>query len=68
MNERKFTADDQDALDDVVLKLSVVSDFMEMMGCDPSLQKRTPGGLSIIIGECIDAIQRIGGIYEKPAS
>ena len=66
MNEKKITSDDQDMLIDVVSKLSAVSDFLKMIGCDPSLRKRTPGGLCLVIGECIDAIQQIGGIHEKP--
>ena len=43
INEKKNTMDNKDSLDDVVTKLNVVSDFMQMLDCSPYLRKCTPG-------------------------
>ena len=53
------TIDNKDALDDVVTKLNVVSDFIQMLDCSPPLRKRTPDGLSLIIDECIDTLYQM---------
>jgi hypothetical protein len=68
MSEKKIHFDDADALVDVVSKLCTVSDFMQMLDDNFSLRKRTPEGLSIIIGECIDTLNRIGGFREQPSN
>jgi len=57
-----------DDLADVVSKLSVVSDFMQMLDDNFSLRTRTPEGLAVIIGECIGTLSRIGGLHEQPAA
>jgi len=57
-----------DALADVVSKLSVVSDFMQMFDDNSSLRKKTPEGLSMIVGECIIILNQIGGVHEQPTA
>ena len=69
MSEKKIHHNDQDALIEVVSKLSIVSDFMQLFDNDTfSPHRRTPEGLGIIIGECIDTLNRIGGFNERPAN
>ena len=65
MTSKQSTMDNKDALDDVVTKLSAVSDFLQMLDCSPYLRKRTPDGLSLIIDECIESLNEIGTLHER---
>ena len=68
MNKEKQRLDKEDALYDVVSKLSAVADFFQLIG-DPdfSMRRHTPDGLCLIIGECINSLKTIGGLHENPA-
>ena len=68
MNEKK-AAENSDELYRVTTKLCFLRDFMQTLE-DPNncISERTPEGLSILLGECIDSINRIGGFsYEQTA-
>ena len=68
MSEKKHLfGDDEDALVTVITKLNAVCDFVEMLGDDFTLRKRTPEGLGMILGECINTLNRIGGFHEQTA-
>ncbi len=61
MTERSI--DLADKMSDIVVKLSMVSDLVKRLGDDSYLiQKDTPLGLHLIIGECITILKEIGGI------
>jgi hypothetical protein len=50
-----------DVLNNVVFKLSAVSDFIKRIGDDSFLlDTSTPQGLHLIMDECIDDLKKIG--------
>jgi len=54
-----------DMLNNVVSKLSAVSDFVKRIGDDSFLlESSTPLGLHLIMDECIDTLKEIGGRHE----
>jgi hypothetical protein len=60
--------ENSDTLDEVVAKLYAIRDFFQLVnnsGC--ILSKQTPYGVSLVMGECIDILKTIGGIYDQSA-
>jgi hypothetical protein len=54
-----------DRLNDVMAKLSAVNDFIKRIGDDNFiLESSTPFGLHLIMGECIEELEEIGGLNE----
>ena len=54
-----------DKLNNVVSKISAVSDFIKRIGDDSFLlDTSTPLGLHLIMDECIDTLKEIGGLHE----
>jgi len=52
--------EEEDALNCVVAKLSVFTDFFRLMGDDSILlDANTPLGLYLIMGECIDTLKKL---------
>jgi hypothetical protein len=67
MSERtQCTFEAADALHVVVSKLSTISDFMQIFDDNFTLRKSTPEGITIIIGECIEILKKIGGGHAQP--
>jgi len=69
MSENEKLSKNYDELYRVTTKLCFLRDFMQTLA-DPKncISRRTPEGLSILLGECIDSINRIGGFsYEQTA-
>ena len=66
MNERNNQREIGDALYDVIVKLCVFRDFMQVLE-NPKfcMSKHTPEGFSMIIGECINTLKEIGGLHEQ---
>ena len=63
MNERKNLIEKADELNNVISKLSAVSDFVKRVGDDAFLlETSTPLGLHLIMGECIDSLKTLGGL------
>ena len=69
MNEKDNEAKTYDALYEVIAKLGVVCDFMQTIA-DPNscMRMKTPEGLGLILGECIDALKKIGGFPDQIAT
>ena len=60
--EKKSLVEEADALNRVVAKLSVLSDFFRLIGEESSLlEADTTLGLYLIVGECVDALKELGG-------
>jgi hypothetical protein len=54
-----------DALNNVISKLSAVSDFIKRIGDESFLlDASTPLGLHLIMDECIDSLTKIAGRHE----
>jgi len=54
-----------DRLNDVIAKLSSINDFIKRIGDDNFiLEPSTPFGLHLIMNECIEELEEIGGLNE----
>jgi len=68
MNKRELNLDDLDEISCIIAKLSAVHDLFQGFDFEKnSFLKRTPEGLTLIIGECITILSKIGGFNEQPA-
>ena len=62
INDRKSLTEEADALNGVIAKLSVLSDFFRYSGDDSfAIGPDTSLGLYLIMGDCIDTLKRLGG-------
>ena len=66
MNNKKCRMETTDALDEVVSKLCAIRDFMQVFDDNFCMHKSTPVGLSVIIGDCINSLNQIGGSHDQP--
>ena len=55
-----------DTIMEIISKLAVVSDVISIINIPGNvLFEKTPDGLCLILGECIDALMVIGGINKQ---